>query len=124
MAISEIPLSKLYELYMDTVRRCTSSVLSKSDQAIEYDVFEEFDIGVHTFLHSDTLQKLRDSGWLDEQILALSSDARAKALILLSRDWSVGEMRQDSGWKALFTLCDRIVALNEDRNTHLDQGPS
>src|SRR5436305_1940697 len=70
--MTEISTAKLYNLYLDTVGRCTSELRNRSDEAIEYDLFEEFDAGVHSFLHDDNLAKLRHAGLIDDEMLAVS----------------------------------------------------
>ncbi len=43
--MNEIPLTTLKELYMDTVKKCSSNEMSSCIEIIEYNIFEDFDIG-------------------------------------------------------------------------------
>jgi hypothetical protein len=60
--MSEISLAELYDLYLDTVGRCTSELKNRSDEEIQYNLFEEFDVGAHSFLQEDNLAKLHRAG--------------------------------------------------------------
>jgi len=56
--MNEITIDQLYELYLDTAAKCNSQITSLDSGELEYNLFEEFDIGVTSFFHNDSLQKL------------------------------------------------------------------
>ncbi|CAM4428531.1 hypothetical protein L1N85_26795 [Paenibacillus alkaliterrae] len=80
--IENISIEKLNELYVDTIRKCGMYLLSSDDWVIEYNIFEEFDTGVVSFLHSDSLQKLNDAALINDEIMHKSSTLRNKVLEL------------------------------------------
>ncbi|WP_165780515.1 hypothetical protein [Leptospira haakeii] len=53
--MKEIEPKDLYNLYSDMLNRCKIELLSADDEAIEYEMFEEFDIEAVSFLHKEAL---------------------------------------------------------------------
>ena len=108
--MNEISVDELYELYLDTVGRCTSELLNRSDEEIQDDLFEEFDVGAHSFLHEDNLARLHHAGFIDDEMVALSKQVRERWLALQNQSWSVEDIRTRNEWKELFGLCDLLKA--------------
>ena len=106
--MTEISTDQLYDLYLDAVGRCTSDLRNLTDEEIEYNLFEEFDVGAHSFLHEDNLAKLRDAGFIDDEMLALSREVRQRWLALQKRSWSIEEVKTRKEWQDLFEFCDRL----------------
>lgn len=107
--MNEISTDQLYDLYLDAVGRCTSEVHNLTDEEIEYYVFEEFDVGAHSFLHDDNLAKLLDARLIDEEMVAISREVRERWLALQKRSWSIEEVKTKKEWEELFELCDRLM---------------
>jgi hypothetical protein len=106
--MTEISTAELYDLYLDAIGRCTSQLRTLTDEEIEYNLFEEFDVGAHSFLHDDNLSKLRQDGFIDDEMFALSRGVRERWLALQNRCWSIEEVRTEKEWQELFDLCDRL----------------
>lgn len=106
--MSEISLSELYDLYLDTVGRCTSELKNRSDEEIQYNLFEEFDVGAHSFLQEDNLTKLHRAGYIDDEMLEISKDVRNRWLALQNKSWTVQDIKSKMEWQELFGLCDRL----------------
>ncbi len=106
--MTEIPVGELYELFLDTVGRGSSDVRNRSDEEILYDLFEEFDVGAHTYLHEDNLAKLRHAGFIDDEKVAVSKQVRKRWLALQNQSWTVEDIRTRQEWNELFGLCDRL----------------
>jgi hypothetical protein len=51
--VKQLSLKKLMELYVDTLSKCGTYLLSEDDKVVEYNIFEEFDIGIISFFHID-----------------------------------------------------------------------
>ena len=47
--MKKISLEELMELYKYTLEKCGTYLLEVEDKIIEYNIFEEFDIGIHTY---------------------------------------------------------------------------
>lgn len=106
--MTEISIHELYRFYLDTIAHCSSAILDKSDDEIAYDLFEEFDVGAHSFLHDDSLTKLQRAGYLPADVVSLSRRLRTMWLALQNQNWSMAEIRTHSSWKELFALGDEI----------------
>src|SRR6267378_4316655 len=106
--MTEISTAELYDFYRDTVGRCTSEVRNLTDEEIEYNLFEDFDVGAHSFLHDDNLTKLWEGGLIDNEMLAISRKVRERWLTLQKRSWSIEEVKTKKEWQELFELCDRL----------------
>jgi hypothetical protein len=109
-AMTAISARTLFCLYRDTVARATSAILSKSDDEIAYDLFEEFDVGTHSFLHDESLARLHRAGLLSADGVSLSRQLRARWLALQEdHDWSIAEIRTHPAWQDLFAPGDAIM---------------
>ncbi len=106
--MKEISAEELYELYIDTIGRCTSDVLRKREQDINYNLFEEFDVGSWSFFHESALNKLRQAGYIDNETLASSKKVREKWLTLQNKSWTIEEIKTKEEWQELFILCDLL----------------
>ena len=56
--MNQISVEKLYELYIDTSKRCLSSTCDQTDENMGYDLFEEFDSDVMAFFSDEALERL------------------------------------------------------------------
>lgn len=99
---------ELYCFYKDVLCRCTSDLLNRSDEEIEYELFEEFDVGAHSFLHDETLVRLRQSGYIDEAAVAESKEIRRKWFTLQTKAQRTSEIRESKEWRELFDRCDQL----------------
>jgi hypothetical protein len=110
----EISLNKLLELYIDTLNKCGTYLLDEDDETIEYNIFEEFDIGIVSFLHKDSLTKLLEGGLITKNEMEEVTDIRKKALELQEKnEWNIDFFRTSENWRELLNLCDKI---NKRRN--------
>ena len=102
-------VGKLWEFYVDTLNKCGTYLLNDSDEVIEYNIFEEFDIGVISFLHDDSLGKL----YKNKLISKIEEDeARTLRYLVLGiqdkNEWNVKSLRTSADWKKILELCDKI----------------
>jgi hypothetical protein len=109
--MSKISNEKLYELYCDAINRCTSKTTTLSDEEIDYNLFEEFDVAATSFLHEQALQRLLTAGMINEKMMLVSLEVRNLWLELQSHNWLTSEIRVEPKWKHLFSLCDELVRL-------------
>lgn len=106
--MTEISIDQLYELFLDTIGRCNSALREQSDEEIAYELFEEFDVGAQSFLHEHSLNKLRDAGYIDDEMVAMSKKLRERWLALENGSWTIPEIKTRTEWRELFDLCDRL----------------
>ncbi|EHS58828.1 hypothetical protein [Paenibacillus sp. Aloe-11] len=67
--MEKISIEKLMDLYVDTIDKCGTYLLSQDDMVIGYNIFEEFDTGVTSFLHAYILQRLNDAGLISDEMM-------------------------------------------------------
>ena len=111
----EIAVDKLMELYVDTLQKCGMHLLNNSDEDIEYFIFEEFDIGVISFLHENSLHKLKKANLITESISQKSQLLRCKFMALENTDlWNVVSVKSSQEWHEILKLSDEIKLLIVD----------
>lgn len=104
-----ITIDQLYELYNDTLSKCGVFLLKENDETIEYNIFEDFDIGVHSFLHLDNLKKLQLHGYISEAKLLKSEVLRSKVIELQnSGEWDIRKLKVSAKWGDVLLLCDEL----------------
>jgi hypothetical protein len=107
--MDEISVDRLYEFYLDTVGRCGSYLRQESEEEIGYQLFEEFDVGAWSFFHEDSLHRLRQAGYIDDEMVAISKEIRQRWCALdQKKPWNIGEIKTKKEWQELFELCDRL----------------
>lgn len=110
--MKEISIQTLYELYLDTINRCGTYLLNSDDETIEYEIFEEFDIGAISFLHNDNLMKLFKAGYISENKVNKSIQLRQIVTDLQhDGEWDIENFKVSMRWKNLLILADELKAL-------------
>ena len=95
--------------YIDTLQNCGLHLLEMSDEYIGYYIFEEFDGGVISFLHENTLSELRKANLITETISQKSAELRSKFMALESTDlWNVDSVKSSKEWREILELSDEI----------------
>ncbi|WP_068498383.1 hypothetical protein [Paenibacillus kribbensis] len=107
--MEKMSIEKLMELYVDTIDKCGTYLLSEDDMVIGYNIFEEFDTGVTSFLYADILQRLNDAGLISDEMMNKSSILRNLFLELQQGDeWNIDAVRSSSKWRKVLELADEI----------------
>ena len=107
-----ISIDKLMDFYVDTLQKCGVYLLDMEDEDIKYNIFEEFDINVISFLHQNTLYKLKDAELISEQIVERSIELREKYLaIQKTGTWNIESVRITKEWRNILELSDNIKSL-------------
>ena len=105
----KITVGKLFELYLDTLERCSENTKLLSDEAIEYNIFEEFIVGITSFFASVSLDRLMDNGLIDEQIYNDSEHLRTLTLELEEAvQWNLISFKNSESWDEIIKLSDKI----------------
>lgn len=109
--MDKISLERLMELYVDTIKKGGTYLLNEDDAVIGYNIFEEFDIGVISFLHINNLRKLNDAGLISDDMMRKSSILRSLVLKLQQGDeWNVSAVRSSIEWLKVLELADEIMS--------------
>lgn len=111
--MEQLSEQNLLELYDDTLDKCGAFLLDEDDETNGYNIYEEFDIGVFSFFHVDSLQRLHESGLISTVKFNESSLLRRMVIDLQSTgEWDIGHFRTSDKWREVMRLCDRLKALS------------
>ena len=107
----EISPKELNSEFDATLSTFSSANLNEPDDELGRLVFEEFDIGITSFLHETSLKRLLCAGYIDNDIKELCAEFRMKAVLALRNYRSVAAVRDSESWKEVIELCDKIKLL-------------
>lgn len=113
--MNPISIGNLFQMYMSTFNHCGEFLLNLSDEKIGTFIFEEFDIEATTFLHQNTLDKLKNAEFIDEAEYNYSKELRRKFVELQGTAlWNVESVKTAPEWRKIMRLADKIrVSINE-----------
>ena len=114
----DITVKKLMELFVDTLNKVGANILTLNEKEIEYNIFEEFNIGAISFLHENSLLKLKENGLITEKVFCKSIELRCKYIELENTDlWNIDSVKSSIAWKEILDLSDEIKLLLTDLGT-------
>ncbi len=115
----QITTEELFKFYVSTFNHCGEFLLDLSDEVISTYIFEEFDIDATTFLHHNTLDKLKEAEFIDEEVYSLSQLLREKFRNLEGTPlWNVESVKTEAEWLKIMQISDRIrIILTGKRGT-------
>ncbi|OCA72293.1 hypothetical protein BBI01_09150 [Chryseobacterium artocarpi] len=100
---------KLYDYFLDTLSHCGTFILDSNKEDIEYQIFEEFDIGIISFLHENSLKQLLDSKFITFDVYNKCLLLRKQVLELQELDlWKIDLIKTNEKWRDVILLCDEI----------------
>jgi len=100
---------KLFDLYNDTLQKCGTYLLQEDEETIEYNIYEEFDIGIHTFFYSDNLKRLYRRGFISLNKFNASFLLREKFIQLQdSTEWTIENFKISKKWEEIMELSDML----------------
>ena len=108
--MKQVSIDKLFDLYLDTIARCRFDLDERSPAEVEYDLFEEFDVGATSFLHDDALRRLHEAGYIDREAQQWSRELRRQWLELQQSSRNIEDIKTDGRWRVLFELAERLHA--------------
>jgi hypothetical protein len=103
-----------YDLFKSTLVKCSSDILSKSDDLFEHTLYEDLQISVVSFLHNNMLDVLIDEGYIDETIYNKVSELRE---IYLGEEKGILDLgdpdriKSSTGFRKILDLADEIIEL-------------
>ena len=107
--MNEFTQDEIFDWFKSIFSYCGTFLLKMNDEDIMYYLFEELDSDATSCLHINTLQNLKNNGYIDEQTLLLCQTLREQYMELnAQKPWSVEEIRRDEKWLELFHLADAI----------------
>ncbi len=94
---------------MDTLQKCGTYLLDADKTTIEYNIFEEFDIGAISFLHINNLIILKDAGLINELVMSKSIELRDKFMELQGNEkWNIESVKNSTEWLEILELSDEM----------------
>ncbi|MDR0469908.1 MAG: hypothetical protein LBH09_08045 [Peptococcaceae bacterium] len=110
--LMEISVDELMVFFVDTLQKCGLYLLEMNDEDIEYNIFEEFDVSATSFLHDNTLSKLKEADLINGNMSRKASELRSRFIELQDSDkWNVESVRHDKKWREILELSDEIKSL-------------
>ncbi len=107
-------IEKRYAEFKNVLQRCGCFLLSADADDIEYYIFEEFDIGVRTYMYDDMLELFLENGLIDEEIekrCRLLRSAFVEIQPNYQELWNVQSVIKHPKWKYILELSDEIKDL-------------
>lgn len=113
---NEITIEERYDLFVDTLNKCGMYLLNENDETISYFIYEEFDIGVVSFLHSDNLDTLMQNGYINKNIVSMCNNLRQLVFGLQNtEEWNLENIRNSIKWRNILELSDEIKLLLDNQ---------
>ena len=101
-----------YQRFVFTLKQCGIFLLDATDEVIETNIFENFDIGVRSDICDDNLDIFIDEGWIDEKIKEKCLELRNLFLnIQTEQIWNIQSVRVSKVWRQILELSDEIKSL-------------
>lgn len=98
--------------FLDTLSKSGIFVKNLSDREIETYIFEDFIVGVISFMQTKNLQELKEYGIIDDKIMKMSLDLRERTIKLDNSElWNVESVKHSSVWLGILDLSDELKSL-------------
>ena len=104
-------IEKRYAEFKHVLEHCGCFLLESSEDDIEYHIFEEFDIGVRTYMHEDMLGLFVDNGFSDKDMEGKCEMLRTFFVDIqpnYSELWNVLAIKSHPKWRVILELSDEI----------------
>lgn len=111
--MNKITENQLFDLYKDTLEKCGLFLLNEDEEIIEYNIYEEFDIGIHSFFYSESLKSLFNANLISLKKFERSIILYDKFIELQkSSDWNIIFFKTSLKWREIMILCDELKLMN------------
>ncbi len=109
---NEISIEQLKELYIDTIKKCSSEEMKNKDDIIEYNIFEEFDIGFISFLNLNNVKKLYENELITSEMFNKTKQLVEKVRFVQDNNlWCMKSIKNSDEWKNIIKISDEILEL-------------
>lgn len=110
--MEKLSIGGKFDWFLDTLSKSGIFVKNLSDTEIETYIFEDFIVGVISFMHTKNLQELKEYGIIDDKIMKMSLDLRERTIKLDNSElWNIESVKQSSVWLEILELSDEIKSL-------------
>ena len=107
-------IEKRYTGFKYILEQCGCFLLNVDENDIEYHIFEEFDIGVRTYMYDDMLELFLENGLIDENIEQKCRLLRNLFVYIepnYQELWNVESVKTSKVWQEILELSDEIKSL-------------
>ncbi|TYV57656.1 hypothetical protein [Listeria monocytogenes] len=105
-----------FDWYIDTLEKSGMFILELSNEEIETFIFEDFIVGVTSFLSKNNLSELKANEIIDEYMEKNAYLLREKVLKIDNTDlWNINSVRQSSEWLDIFRRSDELKRQLKER---------
>jgi hypothetical protein len=105
----ELSVEDLFEMFEDTLQKCGLYLLNSTLETVGYNIYEEFDISVRSFLHPKSLNRLLEANYIDEAIFKKCNQLRLKTIAIeQSNEWDIDNFKTSPYWHEIMHLSDDI----------------
>ena len=110
--MEKLSIGGKFDWFLDTLSKSGIFVKKLSDTEIETYIFEDFIVGVISFMHTKNLQELKEYGIIDDKIMKMSLDLRERTIKLDNSElWNVESVKHSSVWLGILGLSDELKSL-------------
>ncbi|MDL2301959.1 hypothetical protein LJC58_06355 [Lachnospiraceae bacterium OttesenSCG-928-D06] len=114
--MKQLTIGRLFELYIDTLNQFSNGLTQEDDLDIENSIFDVFFGGIISYFYSNSLEKLKNEGMIDELIEEKSLELRLLVLDLRETDyWDIETFKTRVGWEDIIRLCSELKKLVMER---------
>ena len=101
----------IYKEFKDFLEICSSKILEKEDDYIEWCIFERLELGAYSFISDEFRGALLNGKYIDEKTYFLVKKLGEESIKLLELDFerNADYIRNSVAWKAVFKRCDKIL---------------
>ncbi|EAC2402326.1 hypothetical protein AOU52_06510 [Listeria monocytogenes] len=105
-----------FDWYIDTLEKSGMFILELSNEEIETFIFEDFIVGITSFLSKNNLSELKANEIIDEDMEKNAYLLREKVLKIDNTDlWNINSVRQSSEWLDIFRRSDELKRQLKER---------
>ncbi|MBK9191758.1 MAG: hypothetical protein IPM77_09710 [Crocinitomicaceae bacterium] len=96
-----ITIQESFEYFMDALSRLDDEKLELSDLELSSEIFEELNVGSHSFMHEWTVDRLIEGNLIPKLLRERILKLRESISILMQSKNSIEAYRNDNEWTAI-----------------------
>ncbi|MBQ8489915.1 MAG: hypothetical protein IJ535_09055 [Pseudobutyrivibrio sp.] len=109
-----LTIDERYEIFKNTLCKCSSKLLNKNNEEFKYLLFEDLAVEINSFLHDTALDTFIEEGYIDESIYNKCIELRDLYLNEEENYMSlsdVNKIRESTKFNKMIKLADEILTM-------------